>query len=106
MEFACPAHRPGSGFPSPIIQISGSTVTFTDGSKGDYDVIIVCTGYRLDLPYLEPSLKEKFVSEEANTIRLFKNVFSPSVGPTLAFIGFLQPTSGGLLTMSEIQVRV
>ena len=85
-------------------QIAGSTVTFDDGSRGDFDVIIVCTGYRIDLPFMADDLKANFVSEERNTIRLYKNVFSTAIGSSLAFIGFLQPTSGGLLTMSEIQV--
>ena len=77
---------------------------FTDGTRADYDVIVLCTGYRIDLPFLDPALKQRFVDEEANAIRLYKNVFCPTVGQSLAFIGFLQPTSGGLLTMSEMQV--
>jgi dimethylaniline monooxygenase (N-oxide forming) len=38
-------------------------------------------------------------------LELYKNVFSPEIGPSLAFIGFVQPASGGVLTMSEIQAR-
>jgi dimethylaniline monooxygenase (N-oxide forming) len=86
-------------------QINGSTVVFSDGTRGDYDVIVLCTGYRVDLPFLEPAVKELFVDEDSNSVRLYKNVFCPQIGPSLAFIGFLQPTSGGLLTMSEIQAR-
>lgn len=37
--------------------------------------------------------------------QLYKNVFSPEIGGSLAFIGFVQPASGGVLTMSEIQAR-
>lgn len=37
--------------------------------------------------------------------QLYKNVFSPALGPSLAFIGFVQPASGGVLTMSETQAR-
>ncbi|KAH3779968.1 hypothetical protein DPMN_157777 [Dreissena polymorpha] len=36
-----------------------------------------------------------------SVFQLFKNVFSPDVGGSLAFIGFVQPASGGVLTMSE-----
>ena len=32
-------------------------------------------------------------------------MFSPSIGPSLAFIGFVQPASGGVLPMSETQAR-
>lgn len=34
---------------------------------------------------------------------MYKNVFSPAIGSSLAFIGFVQPASGGVLTMSEMQ---
>lgn len=37
--------------------------------------------------------------------QLFKNVFSPELDHTLAFIGFVQPASGGILTMAETQAR-
>ena len=37
--------------------------------------------------------------------QLYKNVFNPEIGPSLAFIGFVQPASGGVLTMSELQAR-
>lgn len=31
-------------------------------------------------------------------MKLYKNVFQPEIGPSLSFIGFVQPTSGGLLS--------
>ena len=37
--------------------------------------------------------------------QLYKNVFCTDVGQSLAFIGFVQPASGGVLTMSETQAR-
>jgi hypothetical protein len=37
--------------------------------------------------------------------QLFKNVFNPDIGQSLAFIGFVQPASGGVLSMSETQAR-
>lgn len=38
-------------------------------------------------------------------MQLYKNVFSPELDHTLAFIGFVQPASGGVLMMSEMQAR-
>ena len=32
-------------------------------------------------------------------------VFSPEIGHTMSFIGFVQPHTGGILAMSEIQSR-
>ena len=37
--------------------------------------------------------------------KLYKQVFHPQIGNSLGFIGFAQPSSGGLLTISEIQAR-
>ena len=39
------------------------------------------------------------------TLQLYKNVFSPFADSSLAFIGFVQPASGGVLSMSEMQAR-
>lgn len=42
----------------PLIQdIRGNTVNFIDGSSGEYDVIMFCTGYLLDFPFLDDSLR-------------------------------------------------
>ena len=35
-----------------LTNINGNTVTFKDGTKADYDVIIKCTGYRHYFPFL------------------------------------------------------
>ena len=32
-------------------------------------------------------------------------MFSPEIGPELAFIGFVQPATGGILSMSELQAQ-
>ena len=37
--------------------------------------------------------------------QLYKNVFCPDIGHTVAFIGFVEPASGAVLPMSEIQSR-
>lgn len=36
-------------------------------------------------------------------LQLYKNVFSPDIGSSLAFIGFVQEASGSILSMSETQ---
>ena len=35
-----------------LTDINGSTVTFKDGSTEEYDVIIKCTGYLHDFPFM------------------------------------------------------
>lgn len=90
---------------SNVQSIEGSKVTFVDGQSADFDVIVKCTGYKIDLPFLSEDLKKTILDEDSNSIRLYKNVFNPEIGHSLAFIGFAQPASGGLLSMSEIQAR-
>ncbi|XP_025079569.1 dimethylaniline monooxygenase [N-oxide-forming] 5-like isoform X2 [Pomacea canaliculata] len=88
-----------------IAKIDGDTVHFVNGESGQFDNIIYCTGYKIDLPYLADDMHSKVLDEGSNNIKLYKNVFSPALGPSLAFIGFVQPASGGVLTMSETQAR-
>ena len=35
-----------------LTSINGSTVTFNDGKTEDYDVIVKCTGYLHDFPFM------------------------------------------------------
>ncbi|EDO39370.1 predicted protein, partial [Nematostella vectensis] len=88
-----------------ISRFEENKVVFTDGSKVDADVVVCCTGYTINLPFLSDDVKSTVVEEGTNKTKLFKNVFSPQLGPSIAFIGFSQPASGGLLPMSEIQAR-
>ena len=80
-------------------------VIFTDGSETVADAVVCCTGYHIDLPFLESDIKDLVIDESTNQIKLFKNVFAPEIGHSLAFIGFVQPASGGLLSVSETQAR-
>ncbi|XP_067948329.1 flavin-containing monooxygenase 5-like [Watersipora subatra] len=89
-----------------IREIGETSVVFDDGTAAfDVDVIVKCTGYTIDLPFLPEDIVSSVLDSEANDLKLYKNVFSPKIGPELAFIGFVQPTSGGILPMSEIQAQ-
>ncbi|XP_064638632.1 flavin-containing monooxygenase 5-like isoform X2 [Lineus longissimus] len=90
---------------SNIKEFKENSVVFTNGEEVQADDVILCTGYKIDLPYLEGDVRQHVLDNVTNTIRLFKNVFSPEIGSSLAFIGFVQPASGGILAMSEIQAR-
>ncbi|KAL4219838.1 hypothetical protein ACF0H5_020249 [Mactra antiquata] len=88
-----------------IQRIEGSKVYFSDGDSAEFDHIVLCTGYKIDLPFLSEDIQQTVLNKETNEIKLYKNVFSPDIGSSLAFIGFVQPASGGVLTMSELQAR-
>lgn len=83
----------------------GKKVTFSDGSLGWYDGIILATGYTFNLPFLSKNDREH-IMPGVNELNLYKNVFSPRFGHTLGLIGFVEPAaSGGMVTMSELQSR-
>lgn len=104
--------------------IDKNTVEFENGEKDEFDSIILCTGYKIDLNYLSDDLQNQVFLDENKTslnvtkltnlnifvfviinFKLFKQVFHPRIGKSLAFLGFIQPSSGGLITVSEMQAR-
>jgi dimethylaniline monooxygenase (N-oxide forming) len=110
-----PTHRPGQTHPSGsdqiftalrrgritpkpnIAELHANSVTFTDGSTVDADLVIYCTGYNVEFPFFEPS----YISAPDNEIGLFKQVFHPDQ-PRVFFVGLLQPL-GSVQPIAELQ---
>jgi dimethylaniline monooxygenase (N-oxide forming) len=82
-----------------IKRIEGQEVIFSDGQRVRADVILCCTGYRLELPFFPPSL----IEVKKNALELYKQVFPPDL-PHLAFVG-LCVTAGAHPPVAEIQGR-
>lgn len=72
-------------------------VVFKDGTREEIDEVICCTGYDLKFPFLDFDVK--------NMRNLFKQMFIPEIGPSLAFVGFVRPQQGGIPVISEMQSR-
>ena len=86
--------RPG------ISRIDGPTVTFADERQDDVDLIVWCTGYRADLPFLDPAL----LGPGADRLALYRRVFHLDA-PGLMFVGLMQST-GAALPVVEAQARL
>ncbi|GGR44586.1 cation diffusion facilitator CzcD-associated flavoprotein CzcO [Nocardioides luteus] len=86
--------RPG------IERFDGSTVTFTDGTTEEVDVIVWATGYRVSLPFLG----EEWTGSDPESMPLFMRVFHLD-DPTLAFTGLMQST-GAALPVVEAQAKL
>ena len=82
------------GWPSDKVQeasravlVCGPTVTFDDGKKADFDVIVWCTGYNHSFPFLDSQLKLK----TANVLypnHLYKGVvFTQAADHKLFYMG-------------------
>ena len=55
--------------------IDGHTVSFSDGERHDYDVILMATGYLLDYPFIDRKYLNWPVGQDAP--QLYMNVFHP-----------------------------
>ncbi len=82
-----------------IDRFEGSKVFFTDGTAGEYDVVVYCTGYRVSFPFLT----DEVVRSEANHVDLYRRVAHPE-HPGLYFIGLIQPL-GAIMPLAEAQAE-
>ena len=70
-----------------VQRVVGSKVTFSDGKECEYDVIIWCTGYKHEFPFLEPKLRLKS-SNVLYPNHLYKGVvFTEAANNRLFYIG-------------------
>jgi dimethylaniline monooxygenase (N-oxide forming) len=93
--------------PCPVASVEGKQVTFEDGTKEEIDVVIMATGYDIDLSFLPSELREKVLF--ANTLSgkqdlaLYKLMLTPQV-ENLAFGGLIYNV-GPHFPMAEMQAR-
>jgi thioredoxin reductase len=82
-----------------IDRFEGSKVFFTDGSAGEYDVVVYCTGYKVSFPFLDSTV----VSSADNHVDLYRRVVDPE-HPGLYFLGLVQPI-GAIMPLAEAQAE-
>lgn len=75
----------------------GRTVGFADGSEEEIDLVVYCTGYKIEFPFLD----EKVFAARDNRMPLYKRAVSAE-NPGLHFIGFVQPL-GPIMPIAEAQ---
>ena len=74
--------------PKPGIEaLDGGGVRFTDGSREQIDTIVWCTGYRVEVPFLD----RVHVGADPAALRLYKRVLHLDL-PDLFFVGLMQST--------------
>jgi cation diffusion facilitator CzcD-associated flavoprotein CzcO len=77
------------------------TVRFTDGTKEEFDAIIMATGFRASFPFLS---KRVAGWDMASTPPLYLKMMHPTL-PSLFFIGLLQPI-GCIWRLADYQARI
>jgi dimethylaniline monooxygenase (N-oxide forming) len=75
----------------------GRTVRFDDGSEEEIDLVVYCTGYKIEFPFLDESV---FAAQD-NRMPLYKRAVSAE-NPGLYFVGFVQPL-GPIMPIAEAQ---
>lgn len=80
-----------------IARVDGSTVHFEDGTRDEYDVIVLCTGFETVFPFLPEPYDRRPINEH------FKLMLADD--PTLSFVGFARPVVGSIPTIAEMQSR-
>ncbi|MFN8124958.1 MAG: NAD(P)-binding domain-containing protein [Candidatus Nanopelagicales bacterium] len=82
-----------------ISEVSGHDITFTDDSMTAADVLVLATGYDIDLPFLSPEM----IDVSGNQLPLYQRVVAPQ-RPGLWFVGFVD-TSYGAIPLFEHQAE-
>lgn len=77
----------------------GRNVRFADGSEEEVDLVIYCTGYEIEFPFLD---EEVFAARD-NRMPLYKRAVSVE-NPGLYFLGFIQPL-GPIMPIAEAQAE-
>src|SRR5680860_184254 len=82
-----------------IDRFEGSKVMFTDGSSGEYDVVVYCPGYKVSFPFFTGEV----IRAEDNHVDLCRRVVHPD-HPGLYFVGRIQPL-GAIMPLAEAQAE-
>jgi hypothetical protein len=82
--------------------VDGETVTFSDGTREEFDGLIFGTGFELNLPFLSAELQQCLASS-TSPLDLYECTFHPDL-PGLAFAGMFQ-VAGPYLPPIELQAR-
>lgn len=80
----------------PVARFDGDRAVFADGSTFEPDLVILCTGFDVKLPFLGEALGEA---------PRYLLTFVPSVGAGLAFVGLVRPSFGAIPPLAELQAR-
>ncbi|MEV4619230.1 NAD(P)-binding domain-containing protein [Asanoa sp. NPDC049573] len=80
-----------------IARADGRTVEFADGAREEVDLVVWCTGYRPEIPFLDPPAL-------GDQVPLYRHVFHLDE-PGLFFVGLMQST-GAALPIVEAQARL
>lgn len=86
-----------------VTELTSNGVKFDDGTMADYDVIVLCTGFVGKVDHFVELLDDEPIPCMSH---MFKKMYIPQVGPSLAFIGYARPSIGSIPPIAELQTRL
>lgn len=102
-QFYLPLVAEGKIITKPWIRrIEGQRVTFSDGSSEEFDAILMATGFKMNVPFLSPEIRD-LVGADGPALGVYRHTFHPRL-PGLAFLGIFHQ-SGPYLPPLELQAR-
>ena len=91
----------GAITPKPNIErLEGDQVHFTDGTSVRADMVVYCTGYKIEFPFLDAGT----IDPRDNEVRLYTHMFHPEIAG-LYFLGLVQPL-GAIMPIAERQAHL
>ena len=87
----------------PIDHVTETSAVFTNGEREKVDVILLCTGYQYDFPFLDPACGVTLKDNGRRVTPLYKHLIHTQY-PSLFFIGLLHLVIP--FTVFDLQVRV
>ena len=83
-----------------VVECRGKEVLFSDGTKQEFDLVIMSTGYnyKKSFPFLSDRYSQMSIREHYKFVLDMED-------PSLAFIGQVRPIVGSLVGVSELQAR-
>lgn len=83
-----------------IERIEGNRIYFSDGTSGEFDVLVAATGYLIDLPFIPAEI----LAIEGNSVDLYKRICPPD-WRGLYFMGLVNSSAHPLNRIFEHQAR-
>ena len=82
-----------------IDRAEGEKVYFRDGAAGEFDTVVLCTGYEHDFAIGDLTVPD------GNVRNLYRHFIPSEHQGSAAFIGFVRPFSGAIPVCAEMQAR-
>jgi dimethylaniline monooxygenase (N-oxide forming) len=64
-------------------RIENKRVYFINGNSAEFDVIVFCTGYKIDLPFLSSEVKKTILDENSNDLKVNFTIKKKYVGSSV-----------------------